>query len=63
MPFTVITLAWTWQSSAWSAWASTLRNFDMALVFKDLTRDVFRVDAIPTQSLDTDAGCAAAPCA
>lgn len=30
-----------------------LRNFDMVIVFKDLTKDVFRIDAIPSQSLDT----------
>lgn len=30
-----------------------LRNFDMTLVFKDLTRDVVRIDAIPMTSLDT----------
>eukprot|EP00891_Asterochloris_glomerata_P001119 jgi/Astpho2/1119/Aster-07668 len=30
-----------------------LRNFDMVIIFKDLTKDVFRIDAIPSQSLDT----------
>lgn len=30
-----------------------LKNFDMAIVFKDFTKDVVRVDAIPIQSIDT----------
>eukprot|EP00193_Tetraselmis_chui_P009333 CAMPEP_0177759208 /NCGR_PEP_ID=MMETSP0491_2-20121128/4609_1 /TAXON_ID=63592 /ORGANISM="Tetraselmis chuii, Strain PLY429" /LENGTH=316 /DNA_ID=CAMNT_0019275021 /DNA_START=1 /DNA_END=949 /DNA_ORIENTATION=+ len=30
-----------------------LKNFDMTLIFKDFSRDVLRVDAIPSASLDT----------
>lgn len=30
-----------------------LKNFDMAIVFKDFTRDVHRIDAIDMKSLDT----------
>ncbi|KAI8465881.1 MAG: global transcription factor [Monoraphidium minutum] len=30
-----------------------LKNFDMAIVFKDFSRDVLRIDAIPTKKLDT----------
>uniref|UniRef100_A0A7S0S408 FACT complex subunit n=1 Tax=Chlamydomonas leiostraca TaxID=1034604 RepID=A0A7S0S408_9CHLO len=30
-----------------------LKNFDMAIVFKDFARDVLRIDAIPSKSLDT----------
>lgn len=30
-----------------------LRNFDMVLVWKDLGRDVGRIDSIPSTSLDT----------
>ena len=52
MPFTVVTLTDVAVVSLERV-GFNLRNFDMALVFKDLTRDVFRVDAIPTQSLDT----------
>ncbi|GMH10409.1 hypothetical protein Nepgr_012250 [Nepenthes gracilis] len=29
------------------------KNFDMAIVFKDFKRDVFRIDSIPTTSLDS----------
>jgi nucleosome binding factor SPN SPT16 subunit len=30
-----------------------LKNFDMALVFKDFTRGVHRIDAIDSKNLDT----------
>ena len=30
-----------------------LKNFDMAIVFKDFTRDVHRIDAVDVKSLDT----------
>ena len=30
-----------------------LKNFDMAIVFKDFTREVHRIDAIDTKNLDT----------
>jgi len=30
-----------------------LKNFDMTLIFKDFSRDVLRIDAIPSASLDT----------
>ena len=30
-----------------------LRNFDMVFIWKDLTRDVGRIDSIPSTSLDT----------
>lgn len=30
-----------------------LKNFDMAIVFKDFDRDVLRIDAIPAKQLDT----------
>ena len=52
MPFTVITLAEVAVVSLERV-GFNLRNFDMALVFKDLSRDVVRVDAIPMASLDT----------
>jgi nucleosome binding factor SPN SPT16 subunit len=29
-----------------------LKNFDMAIIFKDFTRDVHRIDQIPVQNLD-----------
>uniref|UniRef100_A0A061QN78 FACT complex subunit n=1 Tax=Tetraselmis sp. GSL018 TaxID=582737 RepID=A0A061QN78_9CHLO len=30
-----------------------LKNFDMAIIFKDFSKDVLRIDSIPSQSLDT----------
>jgi hypothetical protein len=30
-----------------------LKNFDMAIVFKDFSKDVLRIDAIPSKKLDT----------
>lgn len=30
-----------------------LRNFDMVFIWKDLNRDVGRIDSIPSTSLDT----------
>lgn len=30
-----------------------LRNFDMVFIWKDLGRDVGRIDSIPSTSLDT----------
>ncbi len=30
-----------------------LKNFDMAIVFKDFSRDVMRIDSVPTKSLET----------
>jgi len=29
-----------------------LKNFDMAIIFKDFTKDVHRIDQIPVQNLD-----------
>ena len=36
-----------------------LRNFDMIFIWKDLNRDVGRIDSIPSQSLDTIKVCQA----
>ena len=52
MPFTVITLSEVVVVNLERV-GFGLRNFDMTLVFKDLTRDVVRIDAIPMTSLDT----------
>lgn len=52
MPFTVITLSEVVVVNLERV-GFGLRNFDMALVFKDLSRDVVRIDAIPMTSLDT----------
>lgn len=51
MPFTVITLTEVGIMSLERV-GFALKNFDLAIVFKDLTRDVFRIDAIPSQALD-----------
>ena len=51
MPFTVITLAEVAIVSLERV-GFNLRNLDMAVVFKDLTRDVFRIDAIPSTAVD-----------
>ena len=51
MPFTVITLTEVAIVSLERV-GFNLRNLDMAVVFKDLTRDVFRIDAIPSTALD-----------
>ena len=51
-PFTVITLSEVVVVNLERV-GFGLRNFDMALVFKDPTRDVVRIDAIPMTSLDT----------
>ncbi|KAK9903552.1 hypothetical protein WJX75_008667 [Coccomyxa subellipsoidea] len=52
MPFTVITLADVNVVNLERV-GFGLRAFDMAIVPKDLTKDVIRIDAIPQQSLDT----------
>jgi nucleosome binding factor SPN SPT16 subunit len=52
MPFTVLTLSEVVVVNLERV-GFGLRNFDMTLVFKDLTRDVVRIDAIPMTSLDT----------
>lgn len=52
MPFTVITLSEVVVVNLERV-GFGLRNFDMALVFKDPHRDVVRIDAIPMTSLDT----------
>eukprot|EP00884_Botryococcus_braunii_P008699 jgi/Botrbrau1/17830/Bobra.0127s0074.1 len=52
MPFTVVTMSEV-NIVNLERVGFNLRNFDMTLVFKDLTRDVLRIDAIPTKSLDT----------
>ena len=51
MPFTVVTLAEVAIVSLERV-GFNLRNLDMAIVFKDLTRDVFRIDAIPSTAVD-----------
>ena len=51
MPFTVITLTEVAIVSLERV-GFNLRNLDMAVVFKDLARDVFRIDAIPSTALD-----------
>ncbi|CAL8465250.1 g4785 [Coccomyxa elongata] len=52
MPFTVVTLA-DINVVNLERVGFGLRNFDMAIVPKDLTKDVVRIDVIPQQSLDT----------
>ena len=52
MPFTVITLSEVVVVNLERV-GFGLRNFDMALVFKDPHREVVRIDAIPMTSLDT----------
>ena len=51
-PFTVLTLADVIVVNLERV-GFNLRNFDMTLVFKDLTRDVVRIDAIPIKALET----------
>ncbi|GFR48098.1 hypothetical protein Agub_g9783 [Astrephomene gubernaculifera] len=51
MPFSVITLA-DIEIVNLERVGFNLKNFDMAIVFKDFTRDVLRIDAIPSKSLE-----------
>ncbi|KAG2482945.1 hypothetical protein HYH03_018170 [Edaphochlamys debaryana] len=51
MPFTVITLS-DIEIVNLERVGFNLKNFDMAIVFKDFTREVLRVDAIPSKSLE-----------
>ncbi|KAK9807391.1 hypothetical protein WJX73_010932 [Symbiochloris irregularis] len=50
-PFTCITLAEV-NIVSLERVGFSLKHFDLAIVFKDLTRDVFKVDAVPSSSLD-----------
>jgi len=52
LPFLVITLA-DIEVVNLERVSFALKNFDMAIVFKDFTRDVHRIDAIDMRSLDT----------
>ncbi|KAK9824573.1 hypothetical protein WJX72_011424 [[Myrmecia] bisecta] len=52
MPFTVITMTEVNLVNLERV-GFGLRNFDMTIVFKDLTRDVVRIDAIRIESLET----------
>jgi len=52
MPFTVITLSEVNLVNLERV-GFNLRNFDMIFIWKDLNRDVARVDTIPSQSLET----------
>ncbi|CAD7701780.1 unnamed protein product [Ostreobium quekettii] len=52
MPFTVIALE-DIEIVNLERVGFNLKNFDMAIVFKDFSREVFHIDAIPSQSLDT----------
>lgn len=52
MPFTVISLE-DIEVVNLERVGFNLKNFDMAVVFKDFQRDVLRIDAIPTKKLDT----------
>lgn len=52
MPFTVVSLE-DIEVVNLERVGFNLKNFDMAIVFKDFTRDVLRIDAIPTKKLDT----------
>ena len=52
MPFLVLTLAEV-EVVNLERVSFNLKNFDMAVVFKDLTRDVHRIDAIDMKHLDT----------
>ncbi|KAF5837808.1 FACT complex subunit-domain-containing protein [Dunaliella salina] len=52
MPFTVVSLADV-EVINLERVGFNLKNFDMAIVFKDFSRDVLRIDAIPSKSLDT----------
>lgn len=51
-PFTVITCASILLVNLERV-GFNLRNFDMTIVFKDLTKDVMRIDAIPATNLDS----------
>jgi nucleosome binding factor SPN SPT16 subunit len=52
MPFTVITLSEVNLVNLERV-GFNLRNFDMVFIWKDLNRDVGRIDTIPQQSLET----------
>lgn len=52
MPFTVIALEEI-EIVNLERVGFNLKNFDMAIVFKDFHKDVLRIDAIPAKSLDT----------
>ncbi|CAL5222238.1 g4572 [Coccomyxa viridis] len=51
MPFTVVTIA-DINIANLERVGFGLRNFDLTFVFKDLTKDVVRVDAIPTEDIE-----------
>eukprot|EP00775_Hariotina_reticulata_P011875 gene11875-12019_t len=52
MPFTVVSLS-DIEIINLERVGFNLKNFDMAIVFKDFSRDVLRIDAIPSKKLDT----------
>eukprot|EP00899_Mesostigma_viride_P015637 jgi/Mesvir1/24074/Mv10796-RA.1 len=52
MPFTVITLSEVEIVNLERVGFSNLKNFDMTFVFKDFSREVFRVNAIENKHLD-----------
>ncbi|WIA33317.1 hypothetical protein OEZ86_006455 [Tetradesmus obliquus] len=52
MPFTVVALG-DIEIVNLERVGFNLKNFDMAIVFKDFSREVLRIDAIPTKKLDT----------
>lgn len=52
MPFTVISLA-DIEIVNLERVGFNLKNFDMAIVFKDFSKDVLRIDAIPSKSLES----------
>ncbi|KAF6251518.1 global transcription factor [Scenedesmus sp. NREL 46B-D3] len=52
MPFTVVALG-DIEIINLERVGFNLKNFDMAIVFKDFSREVLRIDAIPSKKLDT----------
>jgi len=52
MPFTVVSIA-DIEIVNLERVGFNLKNFDMAIVFKDFSRDVMRIDAIPSKQLET----------
>lgn len=52
MPFTVISIA-DIEIVNLERVGFNLKNFDMAIVLKDFSRDVVRIDAVPAKSLET----------